>query len=69
MHWRVLSSDPVITDGQARVILGHPLMAEAMEPLLFPFSSAVRALAAVSTPPELPDGWCGCVGCSVSDGR
>ena len=29
MHWRVLSADPVITDGQALVILGHPLVGPA----------------------------------------
>jgi len=69
MHWRVLTTEPVITDSQARIILGHPLMAEDLEPLLVPFSSAVRVLAAAQAIGPLPEGWCGCVGCSESDGR
>jgi len=61
MHWRVLDvADPVITDGQAGVILAHP------------FVEAPSALAGLAlrlppdppaTPDALPDGWCGTPGC------
>ena len=61
MHWQVLSSEPVITDGQGRVMLGHPLV----QPL-----SGLAALA-LAPPPQapvapggpLPAGWCGTPAC------
>ncbi|MHC4548030.1 MAG: choice-of-anchor D domain-containing protein [Planctomycetota bacterium] len=56
MHWQVLSADPVISDGQGRVVLGHPLVA----PPGFLQALALRALPALSGPLDpLPDGWCG----------
>jgi len=63
MHWRVLSSDPVITDGQALVILGHPLVGlpgpslAAFEP--GPVTSPFIVAA-------LPEGWCGTPGCCTA---
>jgi hypothetical protein len=58
MHWRVLGGvDPLITAGQAHVVLGHPLVDE---------TAALLALALRPVPAprgvveELPDGWCAC---------
>jgi len=67
MHWRVLTADPIITDGQGRVILGHPLV----DP---PSSSRMRSRTSLQSGPvespllaaALPDGWCGTKGCCAS---
>lgn len=60
MHWRVLTADPIVTDGQGLVIRGHPLVgptsALASLPLL-PFPTPVGELD------PLPDNWCGTPGC------
>ncbi len=61
----MLGGNPTITDGQAHVILGHPLLAEVplLETIaLLPPSPPVGALD------ELPDNWCGCPGC-ITNGR
>ena len=58
MHWRLVNADPVLTDGQALVILGHPLVVPG---------TPAPALAAQATSPlvaaALPEGWCGTRGC------
>lgn len=60
MHWSVLGTDPIITDGQGRVMLGHPLVGPPsslqMEALLAPPAAA----GLLDTPPQ---GWCGTPGC------
>jgi len=61
MHWRTLSADPVITDGQGVVILGHPLVG----PAAISLAGASPALAARSPllAQSLPENWCGTRGC------
>jgi len=56
MHWRILSADPVITDGQALVILGHPLVGPGAPSAALQAPSPLLAAA-------LPQGWCGTRGC------
>jgi len=59
MHWQVLNGDPVITDGQSRVLLGHPLVA----PPSGLTAIALLAGAAREEIEALPEGWCGTPGC------
>ncbi|MHC4819198.1 MAG: hypothetical protein ACYTF8_14215, partial [Planctomycetota bacterium] len=66
MHWSVLGVDPIVTDGQGRVMLGHPLVGPPstlqMEALL-----ALPAAAGLLEVP--PDGWCGTPGCQAKAGQ
>jgi hypothetical protein len=60
MHWSILGVDPIITDGQGRVMLGHPLVG----PLDVLQMEALRAPPAAAGPLDLPpEGWCGTPGC------
>ena len=62
MHWRVTPADPLLTDGQGLVLLGHPLVGPPRVQLAAaPPPRAPPLLAA------LPDGWCGC--CASAKGR
>ena len=59
MHWRVLNiATPDITEGQAGVVLVHPLVRLLRQSQL----SAVRSPAAGTNEArvELPQNWCGC---------
>jgi len=60
MHWRVLGTDPKITDGQALVLLGHPLVAPSSASLTV-FESA--RLGSPILAAAVPQGWCGTRGC------
>ncbi|MEM8884575.1 MAG: M12 family metallo-peptidase [Planctomycetota bacterium] len=55
MHWQVLPFDPVITPGQANVLLVHPFVR-------IPRAPSTQAVAAPAPGPIglLPDNWCGC---------
>jgi len=59
MHWRILTADPVITDGQALVLLGHPLVGPAGAPAP---ALAMRAASPLLTV-AMPENWCGTPGC------
>ena len=68
MHWRILSADPVLTDGQSLVILGHPLVGPAQTaPSLAAFAPARSTLLAPLLAPPLaaamPENWCGTANC------
>jgi len=60
MHWRVLGTDPKITDGQALVLLGHPLVAPS-SPSLTAFESERPSSPILAS--AVPQGWCGTSGC------
>ena len=61
MHWRVLDTpNPIITDGQGLVILGHALV---QPPSILAAVAQRRALPAPGALDALPDGWCGTPGC------
>lgn len=63
MHWRALTgTDPVITAGQGRVILGHPLVDEVL-PLSAIALRRPPAAAASGAVEELPPNWCGTKAC------
>ncbi|MHC4164311.1 MAG: choice-of-anchor D domain-containing protein [Planctomycetota bacterium] len=66
MHWRVLSTDPILTDGQGRVMLGHPLV-EPESPLQLEALLDLPAAAGLLDTP--PDGWCGTPGCRAKAGQ
>jgi len=66
MHWSVLGVDPILTDGQGRVILGHPLV-EPPSPLQMEALLALPAAAGLLDSP--PDGWCGTPGCLAKAGQ
>ncbi|MHC4953777.1 MAG: choice-of-anchor D domain-containing protein [Planctomycetota bacterium] len=73
MHWKVLSTEPVITDGQALVVLGHPLIAPIpASPQLTAYDPPPTVAAASSgllgalVSSALPEGWCGTPGCCGS---
>ena len=71
MHWKVLGSEPVVTDGQASVVLGHPLIGPIpASAVLAEYTPPSRSVAALMSPllgsaleAALPDGWCGTPGC------
>ena len=69
MHWLVLSVDPVITDGQALVVLGHPLVGPVPTSHQLTAYSPPPSFAAPNSPllvVALPEGWCGTKGCCPS---
>jgi hypothetical protein len=66
MHWSVLGTDPILTDGQGRVMLGHPLVGPP-SPLQMEALLALPAVAGLLDTP--PDGWCGTPGCRAQAGQ
>jgi hypothetical protein len=60
MHWRVLDTDPIITDGQGLVIRGHPLVGPASELTGVPLLPLPIDVGAID---PLPENWCGTPGC------
>jgi len=70
MHWRVLNADPDITDGQALVALGHPLVGPsgpvltAFDPRPVAFDPRVATSPLVAA--ALPHGWCGTKDCRAT---
>lgn len=60
MHWSVLGTDPIVTDGQGRVMLGHPLVGPPSSLQLEALLAPPAAAGLLDTPPE---GWCGTPGC------
>jgi hypothetical protein len=66
MHWSVLSTDPIITDGQGRVMLGHPLVGP---PSLLQVEALLAPPAAAGLLDTPPDGWCGTPGCRAQAGH
>ncbi|MHC4938288.1 MAG: hypothetical protein ACYTHK_04900 [Planctomycetota bacterium] len=60
MHWRTLNADPLLTDGQGIVILGHPLVGPATAA---PQLAARSPLLTRAVRSALPENWCGTRGC------
>ncbi|MEM8883395.1 MAG: M12 family metallo-peptidase [Planctomycetota bacterium] len=64
MHWRLLSAEPVVTDGQGLVIRGHPLVrSEEAGPRLSAIAQRRAPAASPLLAAALPEGWCGTPGC------